>query len=335
MDKINFIKPEKIVMIKSSNTFGLFEIKPLEPGFGITLGNAIRRVLLSSLEGYAITSLKIDGVHHEFSTIQGVLEDITEIVLNLKQVKIKNEVSGFDKEVVTADLTNYDKVTALDLGKFSSYFKALNTDLVICNKEKTIPLNISYTIEKGRGYVSAEDNVDNITNLSSSLGTIYIDAIYTPILNVKYNIKNCRVDNKTDFENLLLEINTDGSIHPKDALNKAAHILIEHFILFSDKNVNIDVKKNINKNKYDDNLLRMRKILKTRLSDVSGLSRRTLNCLNLANIQTWKDLVTYDQNSILKMRNFGKKSLNELQIQMKNFGIYFGMDISDFELNNK
>lgn len=337
MKMIELIKPDKVVMLNSSDNFGVFEIKPLEPGYGITLGNSIRRALLSSLEGFAINYININNINHEFATIKGVLEDVTEIVLNFKQIKLKNEVSGFDTETVIADLTKHEQVTGHDIGKFSSYFKVLNNNLVICNKEKNIPLKIVYNINKGRGYVSSEDHIENVNRISNSntpllLNTIYIDSIYTPILNVKYNIKNCRVGNKTDFENLLLEITTDGSISPKNALNQAANILIDHFMLFSDKHVDICMKKNPDKNNYDDSVLHMRKILKTKLSDIDGLSRRTLNCLTSASIFTWRDLVSYNQSSILKMRNFGKKSLDELQHQMEIFGLSFGMDISKYDL---
>lgn len=332
MNIFNFIKPESAIMLKSSDCFGIFELKPLEPGFGITLGNAFRRVLLSSLEGFAVNSLKIEGVQHEFSTIKGVVEDVTEIVLNFKKLRFKNNSIDVEKEIVIANFINEEQITGMDLTKFSSSFKVLNPDIIICNKDKKIPLKISFTIQKGRGYVPSEEN--NFNN-ESALGTIYIDSVYTPIKNVKYNIENCRVGQKTDYESLLLEIKTDGSVNPRDALTQASKILIEHFILFSNDHIGINLNKIKNNKKYDENFLRMRHVLKTKLFKVNGLSRRTLNCLHSAKIESWSDLVSYNQSDMLKMRNFGKKSLDELQIEMNNVGIHFGMDISKYKLDKK
>lgn len=331
MDILNFIKPDRVIVLKSTDELGLFQIKPLEPGFGITLGNAFRRVLLSSLEGFAVTSIKIDGVKHEFSTIKGIVEDVTEIVLNFKKIRFKNQINNIEQETVIVSLTDQEQVTAGYLGKFSSAFHVLNSDLVICNKDKFVPLQITFTIEKGRGYIPAEEN----KNENFVLGTIAIDAIYTPIKNIRYSVENCRVGQKTDFESLLLEIKTDGSIHPREALTQASKILIEHFMLCSSEHISINSKQSKKENKYDEQFLRMRQILKTKLSDIECLSKRTLNCLNSAEIETWSDLVSYDENTMLKMRNFGKKSLEELNVEMNNIGIYFGMDITKYNLEKK
>lgn len=329
MKILNFIKPEQAVMLESTDKLGFFQIKPLEPGFGVTLGNSFRRVLLSSLEGYATTYIKIEGVEHEFSTIDGVMEDVTEIILNFKKIRFKKQTEDVDKELVIADLINLENVTAGSLEQFSSHFKVLNPNIIICNKDKLKPLNIKFNIQKGRGYVPAEENKKN----DFLLGTIAIDSIYTPIVNVKYNIENCRVGQKTDFESLSLEIKTDGSIHPKDALTQASKILIQHFMLFSNEKITLNIEDDEENIDYDENYIRMKHILKTKLSDVEKLSRRTLNCLQSAEIETWGDLVSYDENYMLKMRNFGKKSLDELYIEMNNLGISFGMDISKYNLN--
>ncbi|XOD69132.1 MAG: DNA-directed RNA polymerase subunit alpha [Flavobacteriales bacterium AspAUS03] len=331
MEIINFIKPERAVMLDSTDDMGLFQVKPLEPGFGVTLGNALRRVILSSLEGFAITSIKIEGVEHEFSTIKGVVEDVTEIVLNFKKIRFKRQIEDTEKETITADVTDREQVTSGDLGKFSSAFQVLNPDLVICNKDKSVPLQITFTIERGRGYVPAEENKKE----DALMGTIAIDAIYTPIKNVRYTIENCRVGQKTDFESLLLEIKTDGSIHPKEALIEASKILIQHFVFFSDERIAISSGETERNEKYNEGFLRMRQILKTKLADMEGLSRRTLNCLQSAEIETWSDLVSYDKNAMLKVRNFGRKSLDELEVEMNNVGIYFGMDLSQYNLEKK
>lgn len=331
MKILNFIKPERALMLESSDKLGLFKISPLEPGFGITLGNSFRRVLLSSLEGYAVTSIKIEGITHEFSTISGIVEDVTEIVLNFKKIRFKKQKENLYKEIVNVNISDQELITAGQLQKFISGFQVLNPETIICHKDKSVKLQITFIIQKGRGYIPAEENKDE----NAFLGTIPIDAIYTPIKNVKYNVENCRVGQKTDFESLSLEIKTDGSIHPKKALTQASKILIQHFILCSDENISVnneDYKKDI---KYDESILRMRQILNTKLSDVEGLSRRTLNCLQHANIKTWEDLISYDEMYMLKMRNFGKKSLDELGIEMSNLGLSFGMDISKYKLENK
>lgn len=331
MKILNFIKPERALMLESSENLGLFKISPLEPGFGITLGNAFRRVLLSSLEGYAVTSIKIEGVTHEFSTISGVVEDVPEIVLNFKKIRFKKQKENLYKEIINVHLEDEELITAGQLQKFISGFKILNPDTIICHKEKSIKLQITFIIQKGRGYLPAEDHKDD----NAFLGTIPIDAIYTPIKNVKYNIENCRVGQKTDFESLSITIETDGSIHPKMALTQAAKILIQHFILCSDENISVDHEDDHKDIKYDEKILRMRQILNTKLLDVEGLSRRTLNCLQNAEIKTWEDLISYDENYMLKMRNFGKKSLDELAIAMNQLGLSFGMDISKYKLENK
>ncbi|MDH3003956.1 MAG: DNA-directed RNA polymerase subunit alpha [Flavobacteriia bacterium] len=333
MEIINFVKPEKYIMLESTNFNGIFQLKPLEPGFGCTIGNAMRRVLLSSLEGYAITSIKIEGITHEFNTIKGVLEDVTEIILNLKQIRFKKEKIDLDKEIVTVSITDKEQIIAGDFNKFISGFKIINTNLVICNMDKSVNFNITFYIEKGRGYVPSEQNRKDI------IGTIAIDSIFTPIINVKYTIENCRVGKKTDFENLLLYIKTDGTIHPKDALNKASKILIDHFLLLSnDKNLNLSSKYEINElitqnnDKLNNEFIRIKKLLKSKLTDTDKLSRRTLNCLHSAEIETWADVVSHDKNYILRVRNFGKKCLSELEEEMNNNELYFGMDISKYEL---
>ncbi|XCI75668.1 MAG: DNA-directed RNA polymerase subunit alpha [Flavobacteriales bacterium] len=331
MEILNFIKPERAVMLDYTNDMGLFQVKPLEPGFGVTLGNALRRVLLSSLEGFAITSIRIEGIEHEFSTIKGVVEDVTEIVLNFKKIRFKRQIEDTDKETITANVTDREQVTAGDLAKFASAFQVLNPDLVICNKDKSVPLHITFTIDKGRGYVPAEENKKE----NALMETIAIDAIYTPIKNVRYTIENCRVGQKTDFESLLLEIKTDGSIHPKEALTEASKILIQHFVFFSDERIAISADETKRNEKYNEGFLRMHQILKTKLADMEGLSRRTLNCLQSAEIETWADLVSYDKNTMLKVRNFGRKSLDELEVEMNNVGIYFGMDLSQYNLEKK
>ncbi|WGH26319.1 MAG: DNA-directed RNA polymerase subunit alpha [Candidatus Bostrichicola ureolyticus] len=327
MEIFNFVKPEKYIMLDSTNFNGIFQFQPLEPGFGCTIGNAMRRVLLSSLEGFAITYIKIIGITHEFSPIKGVVEDVTEIILNLKQVRFKKEIEEIDKEIVTASITDKEQIIAGDFNKFITGFKVINTNLVICNKDKSVPFNITFCIEKGIGYVPA--------NSSKDIGTIAIDAIYTPIINVKYTIENCRVGQKTDFENLLLYIQTDGSISPKDALNKASKILIDHFLLLSNdnnfsklKSENNDVKQH----NVDNEFIRIKKLLKSKLTDTDKLSRRTLNCLHSSEIETWADVVSHDKNYILRVRNFGKKCLSELEEEMNNNELYFGMDISKYEL---
>ena len=326
---LDFVKPDRITTSEFSNYKGTFHLKPLEPGYGLTLGNALRRVLLGSLKGLAVTSIRIKGVKYEFTTIEGVVEDVTEIVLNFKKIRLKRKISGISKEVVNANIDSCcEQVTGKMLNEFISSFQILNTDLIICNKNNNIPLEISFTIEEGRGYVPAEENKKN----SDLIDTIPIDSIYTPIKNVKYTIENYRVGQKTDFENLLLEIKTDGSICPKYALMEASKILIQYFSIFSyDKIGKKENEKIYKEKKYNEEYLRMRTLLKSKLSEMN-LSVRTKNCLKSASIKTIADLVCCTRINMLKMRNFGKKSLEELETQMKEKGLSFGMDISNFKL---
>ncbi|VVV01538.1 DNA-directed RNA polymerase subunit alpha [Mesonia oceanica] len=315
-------------MIDSTEFEGKFEFRPLEPGYGLTVGNALRRVLLSSLEGFAITSVRIEGVEHEFSTIAGVVEDVTEIILNLKQVRFKRQIEDVDNETVTISVSGKDQLTAGDFQKFISGFQVLNPDLVICNMEDSVNLNIELTIDKGRGYVPAEENKKN----NAPLGTIYTDSIYTPIKNVKYSIENYRVEQKTDYEKLVFEIISDGSIHPKDALTEAAKILIHHFMLFSDERITLEADEIAQTETYDEESLHMRQLLKTKLTDLD-LSVRALNCLKAAEVDTLGDLVSYNKNDLMKFRNFGKKSLTELEELVSNKGLNFGMDLSKYKLD--
>ena len=301
---LNFQKPDKVIMIDSSEFEGKFEFRPLEPGYGLTVGNALRRVLLSSLEGFAITSIKIDSVEHEFSTIPGVVEDVTEIILNLKQVRFKRQIDDMEEENVTLTIGGQEQLKAADIQKFTSGFQVLNPDLVICNLGKSVQLNIEITIEKGRGYVPAEEN----KKVNAPLGVIAIDSIFTPVKNVKYSIENYRVEQKTDYEKLVFEIITDGSIHPKDALTEAAKTLIHHFLLFSDERITLESDEIAQTETYDEESLHMRQLLKTKLIDMD-LSVRALNCLKAAEVETLGDLVSYNKNDLMKFRNFGKKSL--------------------------
>ena len=325
---LNFQKPDKVIMIDSTEFEGKFEFRPLEPGYGLTVGNALRRVLLSSLEGFAITSVRIEGVEHEFSTIAGVVEDVTEIILNLKQVRFKRQIEDVDNETVTISVSGKDQLTAGDFQKFISGFQVLNPDLVICNMEDSVNLNIELTIDKGRGYVPAEENKKN----NAPLGTIYTDSIYTPIKNVKYSIENYRVEQKTDYEKLVFEIISDGSIHPKDALTEAAKILIHHFMLFSDERITLEADEIAQTETYDEESLHMRQLLKTKLVDLD-LSVRALNCLKAAEVDTLGDLVSYNKNDLMKFRNFGKKSLTELEELVNVKGLNFGMDLSKYKLD--
>ncbi|MFD2696758.1 DNA-directed RNA polymerase subunit alpha [Mesonia sediminis] len=325
---LNFQKPDKVIMIDSTEFEGKFEFRPLEPGYGLTVGNALRRVLLSSLEGFAITSVRIEGVDHEFSTIAGVVEDVTEIILNLKQVRFKRQIEDIDNETVTISLSGKEQLKAGDFQKFISGFQVLNPDLVICNMEKNVSLNIELTIDKGRGYVPAEENKKS----NAALGTIFTDSIYTPIKNVKYSIENYRVEQKTDYEKLVFEIVTDGSIHPKDALTEAAKILIHHFMLFSDERITLEADEIAQTETYDEESLHMRQLLKTKLVDLD-LSVRALNCLKAAEVDTLGDLVTYNKNDLMKFRNFGKKSLTELEELVSVKGLTFGMDLSKYKLD--
>ena len=325
---LNFQKPEKVIMIDSSEFEGKFEFRPLEPGYGLTVGNALRRVLLSSLEGFAITSVKIENVEHEFSTIPGVVEDVTEIILNLKQIRFKRQIEESEEEKVTISLGGQDQIKAADFQRFISGFQILNPDLVVCNLEKKVQISLTITIEKGRGYVPAEDN----KKTSSELGVIAIDSIFTPIKNVKYSIENYRVEQKTDYEKLVFEIISDGSIHPKDALTEAAKTLIHHFMLFSDERITLEADEIAQTETYDEESLHMRQLLKTKLIDMD-LSVRALNCLKAAEVDTLGDLVSYNKNDLMKFRNFGKKSLTELEELVVLKGLSFGMDLSKYKLD--
>ncbi|WP_073192292.1 DNA-directed RNA polymerase subunit alpha [Psychroflexus salarius] len=328
MALFNFQKPDKVIMIDSTEFEGKFEFRPLEPGYGLTVGNALRRVLLSSLEGFAITSVRIEGVEHEFSTIKGVVEDVTEIILNLKQVRFKKRLDDVDNETVSISLTGKDQITAGDFQKFVSGFDILNPDLVICNLESSVSVNLELSIEKGRGYVTAEEN----KNSKSPIGTIFTDSIFTPIKNVKYSIENYRVEQKTDYEKLVFEIISDGSIHPKDALTEAAKTLIHHFMLFSDERITLETDELAQAETYDEESLHMRQLLKTKLVDLD-LSVRALNCLKAAEVETLGDLVSYNKSDLMKFRNFGKKSLTELEELVENKGLDFGMDLSKYKLD--
>jgi DNA-directed RNA polymerase subunit alpha len=327
---LDFIKPDKVIMVNSTDTEGHFEFRPLEPGYGITVGNAIRRVLLSSLEGYAITAVKIEGVEHEFSTIKGVTEDMTEVILNLKQVRFKRQIVTTEHERVVVVVSGKSQFTAGDIGKFTSSFQVLNPDHVICNMEPNVKLKIEVIISKGRGYVPAEENKPG----SSAMGFVAIDAIYTPIKNVKYSIENYRVEQKTDYEKLIVHITTDGSVHPKDSLKEAAKILIHHFMLFSDEKITLDSEERSATEEFDETSLHMRQLLKTKLVDLD-LSVRALNCLKAADVETLADLVSYNKNDLLKFRNFGKKSLTELEDLVHAKGLHFGMNLAKYKLDKE
>ena len=325
-----FQKPDKVLMLEADNFHGKFEFKPLEPGYGITVGNALRRVLLSSLEGYAISSIKIDGVKHEFDTIPGVKEDVTNIILNLKQVDLKQKVEDTDTEKVTINVSGTDVFTAGDISKVLSGFEVMNPDLVICHLDSKASFNITLTINKGRSWIPAEENV----NPNDDIDTIAIDSIYTPIKNVKYTVENFRVDQKTDYDKLPLEITTNGSIHPKDALKEAAKILIYHFMLFSDEKITLEIKENESGEEFDEEVLHMRQLLKSKLTDMD-LSVRALNCLKSAEVETLAELVVFNKTDLLKFRNFGKKSLTELEELLTTLGLSFGMDISRYKLDKE
>ena len=323
-----FQKPDKVIMIESDEYLGKFEFRPLEPGYGITVGNALRRILLSSLEGYAITTIKLDNVEHEFSTVTGVIEDVTEIILNLKQIRFKKQIDDVDDEKIMVTITGQEEFKAGDLNKFLSGFKVLNPDLVICHMEPDVKLQFEVTINKGRGYVPAEEN----TPLDAEFGLIAMDSIFTPIKNVKYSIENYRVEQKTDYEKLVLEVQTDGSIHPKDALKEAAKILIYHFMLFSDEKITLNTDEKFANEEFDEEVLHMRQLLKTKLVDLD-LSVRALNCLKAAEVETLGDLVKFNKNDLLKFRNFGKKSLTELDELLTSMSLSFGMDITKYKLD--
>lgn len=326
----NFQKPDKVIMIDSTDFKGKFEFRPLEPGYGLTIGNALRRVLLSSLEGFAITSVRIEGVDHEFSTISGVVEDVTEIILNLKQVRFKRQIEDLENETVSVNFSGKEQLTAGDFQKSISGFQVLNPDLVICNLDSGVTINMDITIEKGRGYVPAEEN----RKPNAPIGTIFTDSIYTPVKNVKYAIENFRVEQKTDYEKLIFDIVTDGSIHPKDALTEAAKTLIHHFMLFSDERITLEADEIAQTETYDEESLHMRQLLKTKLVDLD-LSVRALNCLKAAEVDSLGDLVSYNKNDLMKFRNFGKKSLSELEELVAGKGLNFGMDLSKYKLDKE
>jgi len=330
MSILAFQKPDKVLMQKATDFEGSFEFKPLEPGFGVTIGNALRRILLSSLEGYAITSIRVPGVDHEFTTIKGVVEDVVELVLNLKQVRFKAKFENADAEKIYVSVKGKDAFTAGDIEKFSSNFTILNPELVICTMDTNVNFEIELTVEKGRGYVAADENKP----ADAAIGVIPIDSVFTPIKNVKYTIENTRVEQKTDYEKLIIELKTDGSIHPEDALKEAAKILIQHFMLFSDESITLESKPKDIANEVDENILHMRKILKTPLSDLD-LSVRAYNCLKAAEIKSLGDLVKYDIADLLKFRNFGKKSLTELEELVREKGLTFGMDIVKYKLDEE
>jgi DNA-directed RNA polymerase subunit alpha len=325
---LDFQKPDKVIMLNSDDFNGEFEFRPLEPGYGITIGNSLRRILLSSLEGFAISSIKIQGADHEFTTLKGIVEDVTEIVLNLKQVRFKRQIEGTDTETVIISVSNQQQLTAGDLGKFTSAFQVLNPDLVICNMESSVKFEMELTIVKGRGYVPADEN----KSANAPFGTISIDSIFTPIVNVQYSIENYRVEQKTDYEKLVFHIKTDGSIHPKDALKEAAKILIHHFMLFSDERITLDSEIKAESEEFDETSLHMRQLLKTKLVDMD-LSVRALNCLKAADVETLGDLVSYAKSDLLKFRNFGKKSLTELEDLVDSKGLTFGMNVAKYKLD--
>ena len=328
MATFTFQKPDKVIMIDSTDFEGKFEFRPLEPGYGLTVGNALRRVLLSSLEGFAFTSVKIDNVDHEFTSLTGIVEDVTEMVLNLKQVRLKRQIESVDNESVSVSISAQEQLKAGDLQKFISGFQVLNPDLVICNMEKSVKLNFELNIEKGRGYVSAEDN----KRLGAPIGTIFMDSVFTPIKNVKYSIEDFRVEQKTDYEKLIFEIVTDGSIETKDALTEGAKVLIHHFMLFSDERITLEADEIAQTETYDEESLHMRQLLKTRLIDMD-LSVRALNCLKAAEVDTLGDLVSFNKSDLMKFRNFGKKSLTELEELVLVKGLSFGMDLSKYKLD--
>ena len=328
MAVLAFQKPEKVIMLEADDKFGKFEFRPLEPGFGITIGNSLRRILLSSLEGYAINTVRIAGVEHEFSTIAGVKEDVTNIILNLKQVRFKQIADGVESEKVSISIENQKEFKAGDIAKFLSGFGVLNPDLVICHLDPQATLDIELSINKGRGYVPADEN----RVYCKDINELAIDSIYTPIRNVKFAVENYRVQQKTDYEKLIIEVTTDGSIHPKEALKEAAKILIYHFMLFSDEKITLENADFDGNEEFDEEVLRMRQLLKTKLVDMD-LSVRALNCLKAADVDTLGDLVQFNKTDLLKFRNFGKKSLTELDDLLDSLNLSFGTDISKYKLD--
>jgi DNA-directed RNA polymerase subunit alpha len=329
MAVIAFQKPEKVVMQKTSDFDGTFEFSPLEKGYGVTIGNSLRRILLSSLEGFAITTVRIPGVDHEFTSINGVIEDITEVVLNLKQIRFKPLTDEIEERIFLT-VNGQDKLTAGDIGRASNYFQVLNPELIICNMEPSVKLEVEITIEKGRGYIPADENKPK----EAPIGLIAIDSIFTPIKKVNYAVENTRVGQNTDYERLVIELATDGSIHPEEALKEAAKILIQHFLIFSDKNIALETDMRKDENRVDEKFLHMRKLLKTPLTDLD-LSVRAFNCLRAAEIKTLGELVQYDIADLLKFRNFGKKSLTELEDLVRDKGLTFGMDIHKYKLDEE
>ena len=325
-----FQKPDKVIMLEADSKFGKFEFRPLEPGFGITIGNALRRILLSSLEGFAINTVKIDGVEHEFATVPGVKEDVTNIILNLKQVRFKQIVEEVETEKVTITVENATEFKAGDISKSLSGFEVLNPELVICHLDSKATMQIELSINKGRGYVPSDENRQFCTEVN----TIPVDSIYTPIRNVKYAIEQYRVEQKTDYDKLVLEIATDGSIHPKDALKEAAKILIHHFMLFSDEKITLEDTAFDANEEFDEEVLHMRQLLKTKLTDMN-LSVRALNCLKAAEVETLGELVQFNKTDLLKFRNFGKKSLTELDDLLESLNLSFGTDITKYKLDKE
>ncbi len=327
---LDFQKPDKVILLESTDFKGQFEFRPLEPGFGITIGNALRRIMLSSLEGFAITAFKMDGVEHEYSTVKGIVEDVTEMILNMKQVRFKQQIEDTDNERVLINISGQETLTAGDLGKFTSAFQVLNPDHVICHMDKKVKINMELHVGKGRGYVPAEENKEE----GAPIGTIAIDSIFTPIRNVKYHVENFRVEQKTDYEKLVIDIDCDGSVSPKNALQEAAKILIHHFMLFSDEKITLESEEKAETEEFDETSLHMRQLLKTKLVDMD-LSVRALNCLKAADIESLGDLVSYNKNDLLKFRNFGKKSLTELEDLVDSKGLTFGMNVSKYKLDKE
>ena len=325
-----FQKPDKVIMLESDDFHGVFEFRPLEPGYGITIGNALRRILLNSLEGFAITSVRIDGVRHEFDTIEGVVEDMTDIILKLKQIRFKRQIEDTDHERISFTISNQTAFKAGDLNNYLNGFQVLNPELEICHMESTVNLNVELTIEKGRGYVPSEEN----KKASDPIGVIAIDSIHTPIKNVQYAWDNYRVEQKTDYEKLTIDIQTDGSINPKDALKEAAKILIQHFMLFSDERISLEDEVKHGSEEFDENTLHIRQLLKTKLVDMD-LSVRALNCLKAAEVETLGELVSFNRADLLKFRNFGKKSLNELEQLVASKNLDFGMNIAKYKLDKE
>ncbi len=332
MPILAFQKPEKVIMLEADNSFGKFEFRPLEPGYGQTIGNALRRILLSSLGGFAINTIKIDGVAHELDTIPGVKEDVINMILNLKQIRFKQVNLDIEAEKATVEVSGTDVFTAGDLGKVLTGFEVLNPELVICHLAPNASIKMEFTINKGRGWVSADENREMLT--SGDPAVIAIDSIYTPIKNVKYLVENYRVEQKTDYEKLIIEVTTDGSIPPKEALKEAANILIHHFMLFSDEKMTLEAPEDVEIEEFDEEVLHMRQLLKTKLADMD-LSVRALNCLKSAEVDTLGELVVFNKNDLLKFRNFGRKSLNELDELLQNLNLSFGMDISKYKLDKE